>query len=150
MPILPYLTDTKAHLAEALRQVKAAGATTVLYAALHLRPGVKDWFFTWLGREHPHLVEKYGRMYYGKNSYAPKEYRAWLAARIQPLIRAHGLQRGVDDPIASGVRTSAIGMSRSADGERVAGRSIIAEELAPTAALRALGESLGAGQPTLF
>jgi DNA repair photolyase len=150
MPILPYLTDTKAHLDEALRQVKAAGATTVLYTALHLRPGVKDWFFSWLGREHPHLLDKYGRMYYGKNSYAPKEYRAWLAARIQPLIRAHGLQRGVDDPIASGVRTSAIGMSRRADGERVAGRSIIAEELAPAAALRALGESLGAGQPTLF
>ncbi|CAD5992410.1 Rv2578c family radical SAM protein [Agreia sp. COWG] len=150
MPILPYLTDTKAHLDEALRQVKASGATTVLYTALHLRPGAKEWFFSWLSHAHPELVDQYARMYYGKNSYAPKEYRSWLAARMQPLIRAHGLLRGTDDPLASGVRGAAIGMSRSADGERVAHRPIIREELAPELGLRALGESFGGGQPTLF
>src|SRR5215204_6786129 len=56
MPILPYLTDTRAHLDEALRQAKAAGATSVLYTALHLRGGVKPWFMQWLERTHPELV----------------------------------------------------------------------------------------------
>jgi DNA repair photolyase len=139
MPILPYLTDTRAHLDDALAQIKAAGATTVLYTALHLRPGVKTWFFDWLQSAHPELVEQYGRMYYGTNSYAPKEYRKWLAARIQPLIRAHGLQRGIEDPASGGIRSKAIGLSgpRPYRPPLSSAGSIIAEEIDP-------------GQPTLF
>ena len=108
MPILPYLTDTTAHLDEALRQAKAAGATSVLYTALHLRAGVKPWFMQWLEQEHPDLVPKYRSMYYGNNAYAPKAYRRWLAERIRPLIRAHGLERGREDPVTGGVRSAAI------------------------------------------
>ena len=108
MPILPYLTDTRAHLDEALRQAKAAGATSVLYTALHLRGGVKPWFMQWLAREHPELVDRSRSMYYGNNAYAPKEYRKWLAARIRPLIRAHGLELGREDPATGGVRSSAL------------------------------------------
>ena len=107
MPILPYLTDTRAHLDEALRQAKAAGATSVLYTALHLRPGVKPWYMQWLEREHPELVPKYRSMYYGNNAYAPKAYRRWLGERIRPLIRAHGLERGREDPVTGGVRSAA-------------------------------------------
>ena len=107
MPILPYLTDTRAHLDEALRQAKAAGATSVLYTALHLKPGVKAWYMQWLEREHPELVPKYRSMYYGNNTYAPKAYRRWLGERIRPLIRAHGLERGHEDPVTGGVRSAA-------------------------------------------
>ncbi len=107
MPILPYLTDTKAHLDEALRRAKEAGASSVLYSALHLKAGVKQWFFTWLERERPDLVPKYRSMY-GSGAYAPKEYRAWLAARIRPLVRAHGLERGRADPASGGVRSRAL------------------------------------------
>ena len=107
MPILPYLTDTRAHLDEALRQAKAAGATSVLYTALHLKPGVKPWYMQWLEREHPELVPKYRSMYYGNNAYAPKAYRRWLGERIRPLIRAHGLERGREDPVTGGVRSAA-------------------------------------------
>lgn len=107
MPILPYLTDTRAHLDEALRQAKAAGATSVLYTALHLKPGVKAWYMQWLEREHPELVPKYRSMYYGTNTYAPKAYRRWLGERIRPLIRAHGLERGHEDPVTGGVRSAA-------------------------------------------
>jgi DNA repair photolyase len=104
MPILPYLTDTRAHLDEALRQAKAAGATSVLYTALHLRGGVKPWFMRWLEHSHPELVPTYRSMYYGNNAYAPKAYRAWLSQRIRPLIRAHGLERGREDPVTGGIR----------------------------------------------
>jgi DNA repair photolyase len=107
MPILPYLTDTMAHLDDALMRAKHAGATRVLYSALHLKPGVKQWFFAWLERDRPHLVEKYRAMY-GASTYAPKEYRSWLAARIRPLLRAHGLERGRPDPASGGVRSRAI------------------------------------------
>jgi len=134
MPILPFLTDTRAHLDNALRLVKESGATSVLYTALHLRPGTKEWFMQWLEREHPHLVEKYSYLYYGTRSYAPKEYRAWLAQRIKPLIRAHGLQRGEEDPTTGGVRSNAIGMTRNPDGGRAPTGSLIAEELSPNLA----------------
>ncbi|WP_159605881.1 Rv2578c family radical SAM protein [Agromyces humi] len=107
MPILPYLTDTRAHLDEALRQAKAAGASSVLYTALHLKPGVKPWFMHWLEQEHPELVPRYRSMYYGNNTYAPKAYRRWLGERIRPLIRAHGLERGREDPVTGGVRSTA-------------------------------------------
>ena len=118
MPILPYLTDTRAHLDEALSQAKAAGATSVLYTALHLRGGVKPWFMQWLEHSHPELVPKYRSMYYGNNAYAPKAYRAWLSQRIRPLIRAHGLERGREDPVTGGIRSSAVaggGPGASAD-----------------------------------
>lgn len=144
MPILPYLTDTRAHLDEALRQAKAAGATSVLYTALHLKPGVKEWYYLWLGREHPELLPQYRKMY-GRGTYAPKEYRAWLAARIKPLIRAHRLERGEEDPVTGGVRSSALGMLRDTEGERRTVERVAPQEVAPEAALVTLGV-----QPTLF
>ena len=138
MPILPHLTDTRAHLDEALRQAKAAGATSVLYTALHLRPGTKEWFMQWLEQWHPELVQKYSYLYYGTRSYAPKEYREWLAARIKPLIRAHGLERGVEDPTTGGVRSTALGAIRGSNGERIPLGPLIREELAPEMAAAAL------------
>ena len=144
MPILPHLTDTNAHLDEAPRQIKAAGATSVLYTALHLRPGTKEWFMQWLELHHPQLVEKYRFMYYGVNSYAPKDYRKWLAAKMQPLIRKHGLTRGTEDPTTGGVAAPDVRSRFDERGERRALPSLIAEELPPEVAARAIGE------PTLF
>ncbi|WP_369798141.1 intein-containing Rv2578c family radical SAM protein [Agromyces sp. NDB4Y10] len=107
MPILPYLTDTRAHLDEAVRRAKAAGATRLVYSALHLRGSVKPWFFSWLAREHPDLVDRYRAMYPGASAYAPKEYRAWLAERMRPLLRAHRLERGREDVVTGGVASTA-------------------------------------------
>jgi DNA repair photolyase len=90
MPILPYLTDSRDHLDRALTQIAKSGATSVLYSALHLRPGVKAWFMQWLAQTHPDLVPRYRAMD-SKGAYAPKDYRTWLAAKIKPLIRRHGL-----------------------------------------------------------
>ena len=157
MPIIPYLTDTRAHLDEALRQAKEAGATSVLYSALHLKPGVKEWFYLWLEREHPELLPQYRRMY-GRGTYAPQEYRRWLAGRIKPLIRAHGLERGREDPTTGGVRSSALGMLRDDEGERqLVGSAVRATASgpshgeAPDAASIVSASLTGLGvQPTLF
>ncbi|NNC12946.1 radical SAM protein [Planctomonas sp. JC2975] len=118
MPILPFLTDSREHLDAALAAAKAAGASSVLYTALHLRPGVKEWFMLWLEREHPELVEKYRAMY-GTQAYAPVDYRKWLAARMKPLIFKHGLLRGEEDPVTGGVRSVALNAMRDGDGNRV-------------------------------
>ncbi|WP_152347813.1 Rv2578c family radical SAM protein [Brevibacterium sp. CFH 10365] len=96
MPIMPKLTDSRDHLDSALRAIKDAGAARVVYGALHLRPGAREWFFEWLEREHPELLPRYRRMY-ARSSYASKEYRRWLGERINPLIDGYGLRGRNDD-----------------------------------------------------
>jgi DNA repair photolyase len=107
MPILPYLTDTRAHLDAALARVAESGASGVLHTALHLRPGVKEWFMQWLGENHPQLVPRYESMY-KFSAYPPKEYRKWLADKFRPLVAAHGLQRAQEYPRTGSVRTRAL------------------------------------------
>ncbi|MCU1570733.1 MAG: radical protein [Naasia sp.] len=106
MPVLPYLTDTVAHLDHALGLVKASGASSVLHTALYLKQGTKEWYLSWLDRQHPELSQKYRAMYAG-SAYAPKEYRAWLAARFAPLVRKHGLATGRSDPATGSVLSRA-------------------------------------------
>jgi DNA repair photolyase len=91
MPILPWLTDSEEHLDALFGALASAGATGVTAGALHLRPGTKEWFMQWLGHEHPHLVGRYTRLY-GQGTYAPKEYRTWLAQRVNAAKRRHRFQ----------------------------------------------------------
>lgn len=92
MPVLPHLTDSPAHLDALLRDIREAGARSVMYGALHLRSHVKPWFFAWLEREYPRLLPEYRRLYPGASSKATQAYRLELAARIRPLMRKHGLE----------------------------------------------------------
>ena len=91
MPIVPHLTDAVAVLDDTLSRIRAAGAASVIYGSLHLRPGVKPWFMAWLAREHPELVSAYRGLYPGASVMAPKAYRQWLSARVRPLLRRHRL-----------------------------------------------------------
>jgi DNA repair photolyase len=116
MPILPYLTDTRAHLDSALERVAASGASAVMHTALHLRPGTKEWFMQWLAAEHPELVDRYRAMY-KFSAYAPKEYRKWLADKFRPLARKHGLGRGSEDPATGTVRSRALRPAAQYDAE---------------------------------
>jgi DNA repair photolyase len=133
MPVLPYLTDSREHLERALERIADAGATSVAYSALHLRPGAKEWFAAWLLREHPELAPRY-RALYGAGAYAPKEYRRQLAARIRPLLRRYGLDRPRLDPTT--------GVPGTRPRTAAAGMGALASELSPAAA--------AALQPTLF
>ena len=96
MPIMPWLTDSDAQLDDALARIAEAGASRVVFGALHLRPGAKEWFLEWIQREHPHLATGY-RRFYGSSSYAPAAYRAQLARRLRPLLRRHGLDALEDE-----------------------------------------------------
>lgn len=93
MPIIPYLTDSKAHLDRAFAEIAAAGAIGVAWSALHLKPGAREWFLGWLERDRPDLVGRYRTLYPSGQVYAPAGYRKWLANRVRPLLRAHGLDR---------------------------------------------------------
>ncbi|WP_295841808.1 intein-containing Rv2578c family radical SAM protein [uncultured Microbacterium sp.] len=97
MPVMPHLTDSVAALDDALARIRAAGAARVVYGALHLRPGAKQWFFEWLEREHPHLVSSYRGLYPGVSTSAPKAYRTWLGKRMRPLLRMHRLDGWDED-----------------------------------------------------
>ncbi|SDD25702.1 DNA repair photolyase [Geodermatophilus telluris] len=108
-PVLPGLTDRLADLDAALAAVAAVGATGVTVVPLHLRPGAREWFSAWLAREHPALVGRYRQLYRG-GAYVTAEYRSWLAARVAPLLRRHGLDgqgsgraRGADGVAPPGV-----------------------------------------------
>jgi len=93
MPVLPYLTDSVEHLSHLLREISIAGARSVAYGVLHLRSHVKPWFFAWLEKTHPDLLQHYRRLYPGSSSRAPQSYRLELAARIRPLIQRYGLEQ---------------------------------------------------------
>lgn len=105
MPVLPYLTDSTDQLDEALGRIAGAGAHSVVYGALHLRPGAREWFFTWIARHRPDLRSAYEGMY-ARSAYAPKAYRRVLSQRITPLIGRWGLAAQHDDDYSSGVTTA--------------------------------------------
>lgn len=114
MPILPHLTDSLEQLDDALTRIADAGATEVVWGPLHLRGGVKPWFFAWLEREHPELVSSYLGLYPASATYAPRGYRQWLAARIRPLIGAHGLRARSDGDAPESPRRAATNINGSA------------------------------------
>jgi DNA repair photolyase len=91
-PVIPYLSDSPAQLAETVRQIAAAGAISVTPIVLHLRPGTREWFFRWLRAYHPGLVGRYEELY-GRGAYAPKAYQDRIAGQVRELARELGIGR---------------------------------------------------------
>jgi DNA repair photolyase len=147
MPIIPHLTDSTAAIDHALTRIKEAGAIRVVYGALHLRPGAKQWFMQWLEQRHPELVPSYRGMYPGVTANAPKAYRAWLAQRVRPLLRSHRLdgraeeEHGRGAPVAgladradaraAPIVTTSRGRAAAASTRNATARSATATRAAP-------------------
>ena len=112
MPVLPRLTDTVAHLDAAFAAIADAGASYVVWSALHLKPGVRQWYLAWLHRWFPEHDAFYRRLY-ADGPYAPKDYRRWLADRAEPLLRKHGLRHGATDDFTGAVRSRSAGIVRA-------------------------------------
>ena len=91
-PVVPYLSDSPAQLAAAVRQAAAAGAVHVTPIVLHLRPGAREWFLGWLGEAHPDLVPRYAELY-GRGAYARKEYQSRIAGQVRELAERFGVGR---------------------------------------------------------
>jgi hypothetical protein len=52
---------------------------------------------------------------YLDNTYAPKDYRRWLAERVRPILRDHGLALGDVDPATGSMGFTADAPPRSSD-----------------------------------
>ncbi|MDO9378974.1 MAG: Rv2578c family radical SAM protein [Nocardioidaceae bacterium] len=89
-PVLPWLTDDTATLAALVERIAEAGATTVSAMALHLEPGVRDWFMRWVRLQRPDLLDRYEALY-DRGPYAASWYTGRLASRVRPLLERHGL-----------------------------------------------------------
>jgi len=116
-PILPGLTDTDESIEETVAAIAAAGATSVTPLPLHLRPGAREWYASWLTRAHPALAPRY-RELFGKGSYLPQAYQQEITARVRMASRRHGLHRA--DP----VQVRAVDDGRSEADERSPRREV--------------------------
>jgi DNA repair photolyase len=91
-PILPGLTDTEDAIDATVAAIAAAGATSVTPLPLHLRPGAREWYASWIARDHPELLPRY-RELFGSGSYSPRPYQDEVTARVRLAARRHGLHR---------------------------------------------------------
>lgn len=66
-PVIPRLSDSAEQVAAVRRACREAGATSVSTIKLHLRPGVREHFMTWLGDSRPELVAIYEDLYRGRS-----------------------------------------------------------------------------------
>ncbi|GGU85709.1 radical SAM protein [Streptomyces filipinensis] len=89
-PVIPFLGDHPAQLRATVREIAAAGATSVTPLTLHLRPGAREWFMAWLTRHHPHLVRRYERLY-AQGAYAPKWYQRRITRQVHELAQEYGI-----------------------------------------------------------
>ena len=132
-PVLPWLTDSTEQLDHLFGELAAAGATGVTTLVLHLRPGVKEWFMSWLAQERPDLVSRYDQLYsHGTN--ALPSFRNAFADKVRPLLDKHGFGR------ASRHRSSSESRSTSAMGAGIRSTNGVVEASGP-------GSDSGWGEP---
>ncbi|MBB5915774.1 DNA repair photolyase [Nocardia transvalensis] len=91
-PVIPCLTDGRAHLDALFGEIAASGAASAVAFPMHLRGSTRGWFLEWLATHHPALLRRY-RQLYGRGAYVTPEYSAWLRGRVEPLLARHGLNR---------------------------------------------------------
>jgi len=134
-PVVPFLSDSPAHLEAAVRRIAEAGAMHVTPIVLHLRPGTRDWYLRWLNENHPALLPRY-RALYGRGSYAPKDYQAEISGRVRELARRYGV--GASTPAGArsvGARRGMGPVRRPAPGAQPA-REATAREAAKEAPMQ--------------
>src|SRR3954451_21457367 len=82
-PLMPGINDSPELVEEIVSIAEEAGATFVNGIALHLRPGVKEVFMSWLSAARPDLVPKYDALYQDR-AYAPNSERKRIGALVRP------------------------------------------------------------------
>jgi DNA repair photolyase len=89
-PILPGLSDSDDQLHDVVDACVAAGAVSVSAISLHLRPGVREHYLSWLARERPDLAALYETLFTGRNgprAYQPKARQEELSQRVARMVR---------------------------------------------------------------
>jgi DNA repair photolyase len=117
-PVVPFLSDSPAQLESTVRQVAEAGASSVTPIVLHLRPGTREWFMTWLAEHHPALVPRYQGLY-GSRAYAPKDYQQRIAQQVRELAQRYHVGRGSPPRPRRAWRAAPAGPGGAADAAAV-------------------------------
>ena len=86
-PLMPGINDQPEQVEPIVEACREAGATFCNGIALHLRPGVKEVFMSWLGAARPDLVPRYEGLY-RERAYAPNAERRRLGALVKGWNRA--------------------------------------------------------------
>jgi DNA repair photolyase len=91
-PILPGLSDGYEQLDEVVGACVDAGARSISPVLLHLRPGVREHYLSWLSEARPDLVPQHHRLY--PRAYAPAEERKRVAQLVHGLVAKHRTRHG--------------------------------------------------------
>src|SRR5687767_8610945 len=86
-PILPGISDSAVQLQALANALVEAGVHSASPIVLHLRPGVKEEYLSWLAEVRPDLLERYDQIY-GRRSYAPKAIQNEITARFRAAFNA--------------------------------------------------------------
>jgi DNA repair photolyase len=86
-PLMPGINDRPEQVEPLVEACREAGATFCNGIALHLRPGVKEVFMSWLGAARPDLVPRYEELY-GDRAYAPSTEKQRLGKLVKGWNRA--------------------------------------------------------------
>ncbi len=126
-PVLPGLSDAEHQVRQVVTACLEAGATSVSAVPLHLRPGVKEHYLSWLDRVRPDLATLHRRRFGGR-AYQAKDEQARLTNLVRSLVdeaRRHTPARPGDDqhrglvPTGHDVARHPAARRRAPDGEQL-------------------------------
>ncbi|MBN9299756.1 MAG: hypothetical protein J0I41_22325 [Filimonas sp.] len=104
MPLLPYISDTAAHLDEMFGSFKTAGAKYVLPATLTLFGSApadsKQLVLRAIDKHYPHLSAKY-RQFFGTSNEMPGYYRQAFHTKATALCKQYGISNQIIPPDAA-------------------------------------------------
>jgi DNA repair photolyase len=106
-PVLPGLSDDDDHIVEVVEACLAAGAVSVSAVPLHLRSGVREHYFRWLGETRPDLVALH-RTRFGARAYQPRAEQERVSAIVRDTVRrVRGEEEGHGAPYRGVVERNA-------------------------------------------
>src|SRR6266576_2869049 len=88
-PVLPGLSDSPGQLEATVAAAAEAGACFVWANIVYLKPGTKEHFMEFLGRDYPHLLTRYRDLFPG--AYAPTSAKAPVMAAVAGLKRRYDI-----------------------------------------------------------
>ena len=112
-PLMPGINDSPELVDEIVSIAEEAGATFVNGIALHLRPGVKEVFMSWLWAARPDLAPRYERLYEGR-AYAPSAERKRIGGLVRTAKVSTDLRYGRRERLARFRRERAEAAERAA------------------------------------
>jgi DNA repair photolyase len=80
-PVLPGLSDSDEQVTAVIEACRKACAVGVSVVALHLRPGVREHYLSWLAGVRPDLTGLYGRRF-SRGAYQPRQEQQRLSALV--------------------------------------------------------------------